>query len=159
MSWKNIENSKEYGILYTKPSFPKGHKLEWLNYAFGHMPKDLSDRIKLLIRDINDKYSDKIIIPLDNHLQPGLVCEPEVIEEIANLVYNGFNQIFSDLVGEDNCYVVVWSIGEMEQPEEIIRQGTRVQDVPTLHNIDPYDLVIKVGRKLDSIKEPGIYRV
>ncbi len=35
MSWKNIDNPKEYGVLYAKPSFPKGHKLEWLNYAFG----------------------------------------------------------------------------------------------------------------------------
>ena len=159
MSWKNIDNPKEYGVLYAKPSFPKGHKLEWLNYAFGQMPKDLSDKIKELVESLNNKYSDKIIIPLDYSIKPGLVCEPDVIEEISNSVYNGYNQIFEDLVGENNCYVVVWSIGEMEQPEELIRQGTRVQDVPTLHNIDPYNLVTKVGRYLDSQKQPGIYKV
>ncbi len=159
MSWKNIDNPKEYGILYARPSFTKGHKLEWLNYAFGQMPKDLSDKIKELIESLNNKYSDKIIIPLDYNTKPGLVCEPDIIEEIANSVYNGYNQIFEDLVGENNCYVVVWSIGEMEQPEELIRQGTRVQDVPTLHNIDPYNLVTKVGMYLDSQKQPGIYKV
>lgn len=159
MSWKNIDNPKEYGILYARPRFPKGHKLEWLNYAFGQMPRDLSDKIKDLIGTLNSKYSDKIIIPLDYNTMPGLVCEPEVIEEIANLVYNGYNQIFQDLVGESNCYVVVWSIGDMEQPEELIRQATRVVETPTLHNIDPYDLVTKVGRYIDSQKQPGIYRV
>lgn len=159
MSWKVMENPIEYGVLYAKPSFPKGHKLEWLNYAFGQMTKDLSDKIKELIGHLNNKYSDKIIIPLDYNTMPGLVCEPDVIEEIANLVYNGYNQIFEELIGESNCYVVVWSIGDMEQPGELIRQGTRVKDIPTLHNIDPYDLVTKVGRKLDSTKEPGIYRV
>jgi len=53
----------------------------------------------------------------------------------------------------------VWSIGDMEQTEVLIRQATRIKDVPTLHNVDPYDLVVKVGRNLDSTKEPGIYRV
>lgn len=159
MSWKNIDNPKKYGILHARPRLQKGHKLEWLNYAFGQMTKDLSDRIKELIGTLNSKYSDKIIIPLDYNTMPGLVCEPEVIEEIANLVYNGYNKIFQDLVGESNCYVVVWSIGDMEQPEELIRQATRVAETPTLHNIYPYDLVTKVGGYIDSQKEPGIYRV
>ena len=159
MSWREMNTPKEYGILYGKPIFSKESKYYWLNYAFGHMPKDLSTKTKELIDSINYKYSNKITIPLDYNTMPGIVCNPDVIEEIANLLYNGFNQIFNDLVGKDNCYKVVWSIGEMEQPEELIRQATRVKDTPTLHNIDPYDLVVKVGRKLDLIKDPGIYRV
>jgi hypothetical protein len=163
MSWKFPDNPKEYGILYAKPSFPKGSKLEWLNYTFLHikkMPKDLSQRVEELVSYINNKYFDKIIIPLDYKTQPGLVCDPDVIEEIANLVYEGFNQIIKDLTGFEKSYILVWSIGEMEQPEELIRQGKRVSgDVPTLHNIDPYNIVVKVGHKLDSTKEPGIYKV
>jgi hypothetical protein len=163
MSWKFPDNPKEYGILYAKPIFPKGNKLEWLNYAFLHienMPKDLSQKIKEFVSYINTKYSDKIIIPLGYETQPGLVCESDVIEEIANLVYEGFNKIIKDLTGFENCYILVWSIGEMEQPDELIRQGKRISgDVPTLHNIDPYNIVIKVGHKLDSIKEPGIFKV
>ncbi len=162
MSWKFPDNPKEYGILYAKPQFPKGNKLEWLNYAFLHiqkMPKDLSQRVEEFVSHINNKYSDKIIIPLDYATQPGLVCEPDVIEEIANLVYEGFNQIIKDLTGVENSYVLVWSIGEMEQPGELIRQCKRVSDDLTLHHIDPYSVVVKVGHKLDSTKEPGIYKV
>lgn len=162
MSWKFPDNPKEYGILYAKPQFPKGNKLEWLNYAFLHiqkMPKDLSQRVEEFVSHINNKYSDKIIIPLDYATQPGLVCEPDVIEEIANLVYEGFNQIIKDLTGVENSYVLVWSIGEMEQPEELIRQCKRISDDMTLHHIDPYNVVVKVGHKLDSTKEPGIYKV
>ena len=162
MSWKFPDNPKEYGILYAKPQFPKGNKLEWLNYAFLHiqkMPKDLSQRVEEFISHINNKYSDKIIIPLDYTIQPGLVCEPDVIEEISNLVYEGFNQIIKDLTGVENSYVLVWSIGEMEQPEELIRQCKRISDDLTLHHIDPYNVVVKVGHKLDSTKEPGIYKV
>lgn len=156
---KFIENPKEYGILYSTPIFPKEHKLYWLNYAFGAMPKDLSDKVKELSEFINNKFSDKIIIPLDNNIKPGLVSEPEVIEEIANLVYNGFNNIFKELTGDDNCYIVVWSIGEMDQPEELIRQGTRIKSTPTLHNVDNYPVVVKVGHKIDELKSPGLYKV
>lgn len=163
MSWKFPDNPKEYGILYAKPKFPKGNKLEWLNYAFlniKEMPKDLSEKIEEFVSYINNKYSDKIIIPLDYETQPGLVCESDVIEEIANLIYCGFNKIIKDLTGVEKSYVLVWSIGEMDQPEELIRQGKRItDDIPTLHNINPYNVVVKVGHKLDSTKEPGIYKV
>lgn len=156
-----IENPKEYGILYASPSFPKEHKLNWLNYSFGQIPKDLSEKVTELSEFINSKFSDKITIPFDNSVKPGIVCEPDVIEEIANLVYKGFNDVFKELTGDDNCYVIVWSIGEMDQPEELIRQATRIKDKPTLHNINPYPVVIKVGRKLDkltSTQSTGLYK-
>ena len=162
MSWRFIENPKEYGILYASPAFPKGHKLYWLNYAFGQMPRDLSEKITELSNFINNNFSDKIIIPFDNNIKPGIVCEPGVIEEIANLVYKGFNDIFKELIGDDNCYAIVWSIGKMDQPEELIRQATRIKDKPTLHNIDPYPVVVKVGRKIDKLKSTqstGLYKV
>ena len=54
---------KEYGILYGKTNFPKGHKLKWLNYSFEHMTKDLSEKVKELTSSLNEQYSDKIIIP------------------------------------------------------------------------------------------------
>lgn len=149
---------KEYGVFYAKPLFPRGHKLEWLNHAFGQMPKDLSEKVKDLTSSINEKYSDKIIIPLDNNTMPGIVTEPEVIEEVANLVYNGFNQIFNDLVGE-SYYILVWAIGEMDEPSKIIKQSTIIKNIPTLHNVDQYPVIIKVGNKLNSLREPGIYRV
>ncbi len=150
---------KEYGILYGKPLFKKGHKLEWLNYSNLQMPVFLVDRVKEMLESINDIYSDNIIIPLDISLSPGVVANTNVIEEIANLVYNGFNIIFKDLIDEDNCYILVWSIGEMDSVDELIKQGKRVKETPTLHNVDPYPIIIKVGTKLDNLKEPGIYKI
>lgn len=82
MSWREMNNPREYGILYGKPLFPKGHKLQWLNYEFGHMPKDLTIRTKELIDSINIKYSKKIIISLDYNTMPVIVCDTDVIEEI-----------------------------------------------------------------------------
>lgn len=164
MSWENIENPKQYGVMYAAPAFPKEHKLQWLNYAFGQMPKDLSKKIEELSSYINDKFSDKIIIPFDNSIKPGIVCEPDYIEDIANLTYNSFNQIFKELTGDEDCYAVVWSIGEMPQPEEIIRQATFIQKIPTLHHIGPYPVLVKVGQKLTEVTsssgaKPGIFKV
>jgi len=154
-----IENSKTYGILYAGTKFPKEHRLEWLNYAFGRMTKDLSDKVKVLVRSINDKYSDKIIIQLDENLHPGLVCEPEVIEEIANIFYNGMCDIIKDLTGEENVYCVVWSIGDMPQKEHLLKSATIIQERPTLHHVNSYPVIVKVGHKLDSMKTGGLIKV
>ena len=82
------------------------------------------------------------------------------IHKILKKEYIDIYKIIKDLTGVENSYVLVWSIGEMDQPEELIRQGKRItDDVSTLHNINPYNVVVKVGHKLDSTKEPGIYRV
>jgi hypothetical protein len=154
------ENKKvmEYGILYGKPNFPSDHKLRWLNYAIGQMPKDLSDKVKELSESVNSKYSDRIIIPLDNKIYPGIVCEPDVIEEIANFVFNEFNLIFKELTGDEGVYKVVWSIGKMDEVEEIIKQSTRVSKTPTLHHLNPYPVIVKVGRFIDKA-ESGIFKV
>lgn len=156
---ENYDDNIEYGVLYGKPLFKKDSKYVWLNYSFGQLPYDLSDRIKSLIKEINTKYSEEIIIPLDYNTKPGIVCKSEVIEEIANLVYNGFNEIFNDLINEEDCYLVVWSIGELDTKEELIRQGTRIKKIPTLHNLNTYDVIVNVGRTLDSTKNPGVYKV
>jgi hypothetical protein len=148
----------EYGILYGKPNFPSDHKLRWMNYAIGQMPKDLSDKVKELSESVNSKYSDKIIIPLDNKIYPGIVCEPDAIEEIANFVFNEFNLIFKELTGDEGVYKIVWSIGKMDEVEEIIKQSTRVSKTPTLHHLNPYPVIVKVGRFIDKA-ESGIFKV
>lgn len=152
------DGTKIYGVLYGAPMFPIQHKRYWMNYAFGHfamknMPKEFSEKVKGITTSINNNFSDKIIIPLGPSTTPGLVSEPDVIEEIANLLFTEFSQIL------DNNYKVVWSIGEMDKEPILLKQATRTQKTPTLHQLNPYDVVIRVGRKLDSIKEPGIYKV
>jgi len=152
------ENTKTYGVLYGAPIFPNNHKRVWMNYAFGYftmknMPKEFSEQVKEITTSINNNFSDKIIIPLGSSTTPGLVCEPDVIEEIANSLFIEFNKLL------DNNYKVVWSIGEMDEESILLKQATRIQKTPTLHHLNPYDVVVRVGRKLDSIKEPGLYKV
>ncbi len=111
-----LNQTKEYGIFYLKTVFPKGHRLEWLNYLHISrvIPKDLSDELDSLVSDINSRNG--IVIPMDKGVDPGCVTEPEIIEEVANEVYNRYCEIFERLTSDNvkDCIRLVWGIGEME---------------------------------------------
>jgi hypothetical protein len=140
----------EYGVFYLKTVFPKGHRLEWLNYLHisKSMPKDLSDELNLLVSEINSKNG--IIIPMDKGVDPGCVTTIEIIEEVSNEVYNRFCEIFERLTRDNvkDCIRLVWGIGEMENI-----------NYKSTHYLPAYPIVIKVGRFLDSSKKPGIFKV
>ncbi len=140
----------EYGIFYLKTVFPKGHRLEWLNYLHisKSMPKDLSDELNLLVSEINSKNG--IIIPMDKGVDPGCVTTPEIIEEVSNEVYNRFCKIFERLTSDNvkDCIRLVWGIGEMESV-----------DYKSTHYLPSYPIMIKIGRFLDSSKKSGIFKV
>ena len=145
-----LENfsENEYGIFYLKTVFPRGHKLEWLNYLHieSGIPDDLLDKINVVADEIN--FKSGIIIPLDKSIQPGCVTTPEIIEEVVNEVYQKFCDIFEKLTGEKDCIRLVWGIGEITNVDKY-----------TTHYLDNYPIVVKVGRFLDSSKEPGIFKV
>jgi hypothetical protein len=145
-----LENfsEKEYGIFYLKTVFPRGHKLEWLNYLHiqNRIPKDLLDEIKLVSNEINSKKG--IIIPMDKSIDPGCVTTPETIEQIANEVYQKFCDIFEKLTGDKDCIRLVWGIGEIKNVDQ-----------DTTHHLNSYPIVVKVGRLLDSSKKSGIFNV
>jgi hypothetical protein len=151
-NWATIRSADkkipEYGIFYLKTVFPKRHKLEWLNYLSlsRSLPKDLSEEIDNIANDINSR--EGIVIPLDRAIQPGCVTLPEIVEEVANEVYNRFCEIFEKLTGDKDCIRLVWGIGEIENVDE-----------ETTHHLHHYPILIKVGRFLDSSKKPGIYKV
>jgi hypothetical protein len=56
---------------------------------------------------------------MDNSIVPGCTTEPEVIEEVANDIYNGMLDIFKRLSGDENCIRLVYGIGEL--PEDHIK--------------------------------------
>ena len=145
-----LENfsENEYGIFYLKTVFPRGHKLEWLNYLHieSGIPDDLLDKINVVADEIN--FKSGIIIPLDKSIQPGCVTTSEIVEEVANEVYQKFCDIFERLTGDKDCIRLVWGIGEIDNV-----------DKDTTHHLNSYPIVIKVGRFLDSSKEPGIFKV
>lgn len=156
-----MENKKEYGVAYIKPVFKRGDKYYWLNYAFStkSLLKPLRDDIKSVIKSINDKYFEHMLIPMDLTHFPGCIANPEYIEEIVNETFDNLNSLFEKFEG-DGCYFrAVWGVGELDNKDEILKQATRIKDVPTIHHINSYDIIVKVGRTLDSSKKCGIYKI
>lgn len=145
---------KEYGVLYLKVWFPAGHKYEWLRHCVltKMLPIELQLEISNLSKEINEKYKDDIIIPMDNSIHPGCVTTKESVEEIAKSIYDGFLNIFNKLTGEDNCVILVYGVGDMDQ-------YNIENKYKSTHEVEYYPIMIKVGRYLDGLKEPGIYKV
>lgn len=155
---------KEYGILYAKVVFPSNHKLSWLNHCFltNILPKDLQDEIKKLSTYINSKYKDSIVVPMDNRIIPGCVSKPELIEDIANDIYQGMLDIFKRLTGDENCIRLVYGIGEVDKEH-------MENNVKSTHEVGNFPIMIKIGTFLDYGKggkesrkfdyTPGIFKV
>jgi len=137
-------NMKEYGVLYAKTCFPKDHKLNWLMYCnmSNLLPKDLLTEISTLSEHINSEFKDVIIIPMDKSIIPGCVTEPESIEEVANEIYTGMNNIFEKLVGESDVIRLVYGVGEMDS-------DWIENKVESTHEIGNFPIMIKVGHFLD----------
>lgn len=155
-------NMKEYGILYSKTVFPKENKLYWLNFChLSILPKDLEEEIKNLSIEINLKYKDVIVVPMDNSIIPGCVTLPEAIKEVSNSIYQGMLNIFKRLSGDENCIRLVYGVGEL--PEEYMKS------IKSTHEIESFPIMIKIGHFLDyglGGKEcgkidytPGIFKV
>jgi hypothetical protein len=65
--------NKTYGVIYIKICPPKGHKSEWIKYChlFSSTPKSFQENVKEIAHDINRKYADDIVIPMDITVHPG----------------------------------------------------------------------------------------
>jgi len=151
---KKLKINMEYGILYAKVTFPSNHRLSWLNDCFltNILPKDLQEEIRKLSIDINSKYKDSIVVPMDNRIIPGCVSRPESIEDIANDIYQGMSDIFKRLGVDENCIRLVYGIGEVDEDH---MENT----VKSAHEVGGFPIMIKIGRFLDSSKKPGIFKV
>jgi len=159
---------KEYGILYARPVFPKNHPLEWLSHCIitGVLPKVLQTEILNLSNHINLKWKDSIIIPMDNSIAPGCTTKPEVIEEVANDIYQGMLDIFKKLSDDENCVRLVYGVGKL--PE------SHMKTVESTHEIDSFPIMVKIGHFFDygpvgkknadgswnkTTYEPGIFKI
>ena len=93
---------------------------------------------------------------------PGCVSKPEMIEEIANEIYQGMLNIFKKIAGEENCIRLVYGIGDIDQDH-------LENDVDSAHEIGNYPIMIKIGHFLDygpagkksgkNDYTPGIFKV
>lgn len=145
----------ECGVIYIKVCPPKGHSLEWIKYCyiFDSVPKPIQQNLIHIANDINTKYSDDIIIPMDTMLHPGCTTNPDRVEEIANDMYDQFLEL-SDRQGFSNYVRCVYSVGDISDinaisTHRLYHKSGRGYD----------DVMVKVGRFLDESDDTGIFRI
>ena len=144
----------EYGVIYIKICPAEGSPAEWIKYCyiFSEAPKSLQQNIIHIVNDINTKYSEDIIIPMDMMVHPGCTTKPEKVEDIATDMYNQFCEMM-DRQGVENSVRCVYSVGEIKDV-----------NVDSTHHIIPVggkydDVMIRVGHFLDETDEPGLFRI
>lgn len=139
----------EYGVIYIKICPIKGTPGEWIKYChiFTSTPKSFQNNVRLIVNDINTKYQDDIVIPMDISVHPGCVTTTESVEVIANDIYNQYLDMV-DRQGIPNSVRCIYSIGELSNI-----------DVSSIHRLGNDDIMVKVGRYLDSSDETGIFKV
>lgn len=139
----------EYGVIYIKICPPKGHPGEWIKYChiFSSTPKSFQENVKQIANDINSKYSNDIVIPMDINVHPGCTTVSESVEKVATDMYNQFCELANNQ-GLDNCIRCVYSIGELSNV-----------DVESTHHLGNDEVMVRVGHFLDDSDEPGIFKV
>ena len=137
----------EYGVIYIKIC-PKGSG-EWIKYChiFSSTPLSFQQNVKEIANDINTKYSDSIIIPMDIDVHPGCTTTLESVEEISNDMYNQFCEL-ADRQGFSNSIRCVYSVGELSNV-----------NVKSTHHLGNDEVMVRVGHFLDESDEPGIYKI
>ena len=139
----------EYGVIYIKVCPKKGTPGEWIRYCqiLSATPKSFQKNAENIANNINTKYSDNIIIPMDIDVHPGCTTTPEVVEEVATDMYNQFCEL-AERQGVPNSIRCAYSVGEMDNV-----------DYESTHYLPSYPVMVKVGRFLDESDEPGIFKI
>jgi hypothetical protein len=139
----------EYGVIYIKICPKKGTPGEWIRYChiLSSTPKSFQKNAEDIANNINTKYSDSIVIPMDIDVHPGCTTTPESVEEVATDMYNQFCDL-AERQGVPNSIRCVYSVGELSNVE-----------VDSTHHLGNYEVMVRVGRFLDESDEPGIFRV
>ena len=137
----------DYGVIYIKVC-PKGPG-EWIKYChiFSSTPPSFQQNVKEIANDINTKYSDSIVIPMDIDVHPGCTTTSESVEEVASDMYNQFCEL-AERQGIPNSVRCVYSVGELSNV-----------DVESTHQLGNDEVIVKVGRFLDESDESGLFRI
>ena len=138
-----------YGVVYVKICPPKGHNAEWIKYChiLSSTPTSLQSNIRQIVNKINSDYKDSIVIPMDITVHPGCTTTYESVEEISNKIYSMYVEMM-DRQDVPDCVRCVYSVGELSNI-----------DVDSTHHLGSDEVMIELGRFLDSSDEPGIFKV
>ncbi len=139
----------EYGVIYIKICPKKGSPGEWIKYChiLSSTPISFQQNVKSIADDINTKYSDSIVIPMDIDVHPGCTTTLESVEEVATDMYNQFCELV-ERQGISNSIRCVYSVGELSNV-----------DVDSTHSLGNDEVMVKLGHFLDESDEPGIYKI
>lgn len=144
----------KYGVIYIRVCTPKGSQAEWIRYChiLSALPTSLQQNIIQIANDINTKWSDDIVIPMDKRLHPGCTTKVEKVDEIARDMYRQYCEMM-ERQGYPNSVRCVYSTGELAT--------VNVSSTHTLYGGEEgYDKVmLKVGRFLDESDECGIFKI
>ncbi len=135
----------DYGVIYIKIC-PSGVG-EWIKYChiLSSTPTSFQQNVRDIANNINSKYSDDIIIPMDITVHPGCTTTSEKVEEIATDIYNQYLEL-ADKQGIPNSIRCVYSIGELSNI-----------DFPSTHRLGNDEVMVKLGRYLDSSYDAGLF--
>ena len=147
----------EYGVIYIKVCPKDGTPGDWIKYChiLSATPKSFQKNAEDIANDINSKYSDSIVIPMDIDVHPGCTTTPESVEEVATDMYNQFSEL-AERQGIPNSIRCVYSVGELEKIDWDFRDQYGKYST---HYLPSYPVMIIVGRFLDESDDPGIFKV
>ena len=139
----------DYGVIYVKICPPKGHNAEWVKYShfLRSLPTSMQSNIRQIANQINSKYKDSIVIPMDIDVHPGCTTNSESVEEISNEIYSEFVEMMNRQ-GVENCIRCVYSVGELSNI-----------NVDSTHHLGNDDVMVNLGRYLDSSDDPGLFNI
>jgi hypothetical protein len=139
----------EYGVIYIKVCPKDGTPGDWIKHChiLSATPKSFQQNVKEIANDINTKYSDSIVIPMDVRVHPGCTTTTDSVEEVATDMYNQFREL-AERQGIPNSIRCVYSVGELSNV-----------DVKSTHKLGNDEFMVKLGHFLDESDEPGIYNV
>ena len=137
----------EYGVIYTKICPKDGVPGDWIKYChiISATPKSFQENVATISEDINERFKDDIVIPMDVDVHPGCTTKPEKVREIAEEMH----RLYSEMCirqGIPDSVRTAYTIGEIENVNKT-----------STHELVGQTMV--KFRFLDESDEPGIYEI
>lgn len=138
----------EYGVIYTKICPKDGVPGDWIKYChfLSETPKSFQDNVREIVADINTRFADDIVIPMDEDVHPGCTTRPDRVREVAEEMHRQYSEL-CERQGIPDTVRTAFNVGEIENV-----------DKETTHHLIGQTMT-KLGRFLDESDEPGIYEV
>lgn len=139
----------KYGVMYVKICPEDNKPGSWIKHCYikSIIPKSLQLGLNRIVNYINTAYKDDIIIPMDDNVHPGIVTKPNKIYRISKEIYEKFCILASE-EGIPDSIRCVYSAGDLVDT-----------NVKSIHLLPNSELMIKLGRFLDSSEKSGIFEI